>query len=89
MERNEGKEYTHIFPAEYGLALAAIDVSHGVVACSHLTVIRFTFDNVNPVYIHSLASTRHDRDFIRVLHVFEQVGASMLTIECLRMRLGQ
>jgi len=51
-----------IFPAEYGLALAAIDVSHGVVACSHLTVIRFTFDNVN--------------------HVFEQVGASMLAIEC-------
>lgn len=51
-----------IFPAEYGLALAAIDVSHGVVACSHLTVIRFTFDNVN--------------------HVFEQVGATMLAIEC-------
>jgi len=51
-----------VFPAEYGLALAAIDVSHGVVACCHLTVIWFTFDNVN--------------------HVFEQVGASMLAIEC-------
>ncbi len=47
----KGKEHAHIFPAKYGLALAAIDVSHGVVACSHLTVIRFTFDNVNPARI--------------------------------------
>ena len=61
----KGKEHAHVFPAEYGLALAAIDVSHGVVACSHLTVIRFTFDNVNPVHIHPLASTPHDRAFIR------------------------
>jgi hypothetical protein len=65
MERNEGKEHAHIFPAEYGLALAAIDVSHGVVACCHLTVIWFTFDNVNPAHIHPLASTRHDRVFTR------------------------
>jgi len=35
-----------IFPPEYGPALAAIDVPHGVVACSHLAVIRFAFDNV-------------------------------------------
>jgi len=46
----------HIFPAEYGAALAAIDVSHGVVTCCHLTVIRFAFDNVYPAYIHPLAS---------------------------------
>jgi len=65
MARDKAKELAHIFPAEYGLALAAIDVSHGVVACSHLTVIRFTFDNVNPVHIHPLASTRHDRASIR------------------------
>ena len=61
----KGKEHAHIFPAEYGLALAAINVSHGVVACSHLAVIRFTFDNVNPVHIHPLASRPHDRAFIR------------------------
>ncbi len=65
MERNKGREHAHIFPAEYGLTLAAIDVSHGVVACSHLTVIRFTFDNVNPAHIHPSASTRHDRAFIQ------------------------
>lgn len=39
-----------IFPAEYGAALTAIDVSHGVVACSHLTVIRFAFDNVDHIF---------------------------------------
>jgi hypothetical protein len=61
MEWNEGKEHAHIFPAEYGLALAAIDVSHGVVACSHLTVIRFTFDNVNPAHIHPIS---HPHDMI-------------------------
>ena len=55
-----GKQHAHIFPAEYGLTLATIDVSHGVVACSHLTVIRFAFDNINPAHIHPLASTRHD-----------------------------
>lgn len=55
MERNKGKVHAHIFPAEYGLALAAIDVSHGVVACSHLTIIRFTFDNVNPAHIHRIS----------------------------------
>jgi hypothetical protein len=54
-----------IFPAEYGAALAAVDVSHGVVARSHLTVIRFAFDNVNPAHVHPLASTRHDRASIR------------------------
>lgn len=55
----------HIFPAEYGAAFAAVNVSHGVVACSHLTVIRFAFDNVNPAHVHPLASTRHDRASIR------------------------
>lgn len=65
MEWKKDKEHAHIFPAEYGLALAAIDVSHGVVACGHLTVIRFTFNNVNPAHIHPLASTPHDRAFIR------------------------
>ena len=34
---------------------------------------------------HPLVSTRHDRAFIRFLHVFKQVGASVLAIECLRM----
>lgn len=59
--------HAHIFPAEYGLALAAIDVSHGVVACGHLTVIRFTFDNVNPAHISPISMhTRHDRAFIRL-----------------------
>jgi hypothetical protein len=43
-------EHAHIFPAEDGLTLAAINVPHGVVACSHLTVIRFAFDNVNPAH---------------------------------------
>ena len=46
----------HIFPAEYGTALTAIDVSHGVVACSHLTVIRFAFDNVDPAHIHPIST---------------------------------
>ncbi len=60
-----GTRDIHIFPAEYGAAFAAVDVSHGVVACSHLTVIRFAFDNVNPAHVHPLASTRHDRASIR------------------------
>jgi hypothetical protein len=46
----------HIFPAEYGAALTAIDVSHGVVACSHLTVIRFAFDNVDPAHMHPIST---------------------------------
>lgn len=46
----------HIFPAEYGTALTAINVSHGVVACSHLTVIRFAFDNVDPAHIHPIST---------------------------------
>ena len=63
--RRIGTRDVHIFPAEYGAAFAAVDVSHGVVACSHLTVIRFAFDNVNPAHVHPLASTRHDRASIR------------------------
>lgn len=51
-----------IFPAERGAALAAINVSHSMVPGCHLTVIRFTLDNVN--------------------HIFKQVGATMLPIEC-------
>jgi len=50
-----------IFPAEYGAALATIDVTDGVVSRSHLTVIRFAFDNVNPARIHPLVTTQHDR----------------------------
>jgi hypothetical protein len=50
--------HAHIFPAKYGLALAAIDVPHGVVSCSHLTVIWLAFDNVNPAHIHPSASAR-------------------------------
>lgn len=53
-----GKEKmdAHIFPAEYGATLATINVSHGVVTCCHLAVIRFAFDNVYPAHIHPLAS---------------------------------
>jgi len=47
----------HIFPAEYGAALTAIDVPHGVVACSHLTVVRFAFDNVDPAHIHPISTS--------------------------------
>ena len=53
----DGDGDAHIFPAEYGAALTAIDVPHGVVACSHLTVIRFAFDNVDPAHIHPISTS--------------------------------
>ena len=45
----QGK-FANIFPAECGAALAAINVSHGMVPSCHLTVIRFPFNNVNPAH---------------------------------------
>jgi hypothetical protein len=53
----EADRDAHIFPAEYGAALTAIDVPHGVVACSHLTVVRFAFDNVDPAHIHPISTS--------------------------------
>jgi hypothetical protein len=49
--RKEGDKvgkHAYIFPTEDRATLAAVDVSYGVVACSHLTVIWFTLNNVNP-----------------------------------------
>src|SRR5712675_494115 len=51
----------HIFPTENGAALAAIDVSHGVVACSHLTVVWLAFNNVHPATHSPLALARCHR----------------------------
>ena len=53
----EADRDAHIFPSEYGAALTAIDVPHGVVACSHLTVVRFAFDNVDPAHIHPISTS--------------------------------
>jgi hypothetical protein len=38
-----------VFPSEDGTALDAVDIANGVVACRHLAVIGFAFDDVDAV----------------------------------------
>jgi hypothetical protein len=52
-----------------------------MVSSCHLTVIRFPLNNVNPARLSLARSTLWHSDLD--LHVFEQVGATMLSIECL------
>lgn len=76
------RKIANIFPAECGAALAAINVSDSMVSSCHLAVIRFAFNNVNPAHItHQHAPTWQHSD--QDLHIFKQVGATMLPIECL------
>ena len=52
---NAKPRYTHVFPAQNGVTLDALYVTHNMVACGHLPFDGFTFKHVHPIG-HQLGS---------------------------------
>lgn len=71
---------TYVFPSQNLAAFAAIYVSDGMIPCGHLSVVRFTLDDI---YAAPINRNRHNGTGAWGLHSHsvEQIRPTMLAIE--------
>lgn len=82
-------EPTHVFPSQSSAAFAAVDVSHGMIPCGHLSIAWFSMDHVHTTRgctafrweSGESIDVREGTVSLVSLHFFEEICTTVLPVE--------